>query len=122
MKSDVGVVPFVGAGISVPIGYPGWTSFLLEQAEQFQRRAEIAAQLAAGKYEDAAETLSEMQGPRAFADAIEAAFGVHRMRRRRINGAAKWLPRIATGPVITTNFDRVLETCFEQAEAPFEAC
>ena len=33
-----GVIPFVGAGLSVPFGYKGWTAFLLEQAETLETR------------------------------------------------------------------------------------
>ena len=32
VNNPQGIVPFVGAGLSVPFGYPGWRRFLLEQA------------------------------------------------------------------------------------------
>ena len=31
--SSAGIVPFVGAGLSAPFGFPQWTKFLLEAAE-----------------------------------------------------------------------------------------
>ncbi len=34
LNSTNGVVPFIGAGMSVDSGFPGWTSFLKEEAER----------------------------------------------------------------------------------------
>ena len=39
LRSPVGVVPFVGAGLSVPFGFPGWPDFL-KGAAAFHRRPE----------------------------------------------------------------------------------
>jgi hypothetical protein len=32
LRSSLGVIPFVGAGISKPMGFPLWPDFLLQQA------------------------------------------------------------------------------------------
>ncbi|MET0385736.1 MAG: SIR2 family protein [Polyangiales bacterium] len=120
LQTDPGVVPFVGAGISVPVGHPGWTAFLMAQAKRVNREPEVTRFLQAGQYEDAAEFLLGAQGPSDFDDAISKTFGRAVLAGREINGAAKLLSQIGRGPFVTTNFDRVLETCFEQANKPFE--
>jgi hypothetical protein len=109
------VVPFVGAGLSMPSGYPGWTDFL----KQHVRESAIAPEefdqlLTAGKYEDAAQQLSNALGP-AFNEAVENAFG----RSREIFGCVRLLPYVFDSCVITTNFDDVTKRCYEEAEKPF---
>src|SRR5690606_28403356 len=69
------VVPFVGAGMSVPSGYPGWTAFLKQQIRETAIDPdEFDKMLRAGQYEDAAQSLSDALGP-AFNEAVENAFG-----------------------------------------------
>ena len=41
LKSSVGIIPFIGAGLSQPFGYPVWTSFLIEQARSFDIEKKI---------------------------------------------------------------------------------
>lgn len=109
------VVPFVGAGLSVSSGYPGWTVFL----KQHVRETAIAPDefdriLCAGQYEDAAQRLCDSLGP-AFNEAVENAFG----RSRDIAGCVQLLPHVFDSCVITTNFDDVAKRCYEAAGRPF---
>lgn len=109
------VVPFVGAGLSVPSGYPGWTAFLQQHIRETTIDPdEFDKILRAGQYEDAAQKLSDELGP-AFNEAVENAFGCS----RDISGCVQLLPHLFDSCVITTNFDDVTKRCYEAAEKPF---
>jgi hypothetical protein len=118
LASGVGVVPFVGAGFSAPFGYPTWSGFLLREAEKVNLRSKIEQELEVGRYEEAAEALLSARGYLAFHDAIRVTFGTLAELGRAPAAPVMLLPRL-TGPVITTNFDRVLETVFAVANASF---
>jgi hypothetical protein len=77
--------------------------------------------LANGEYEEAAETLLQEFGDDGFQVMVAAAAGDSRLASfdfRR--GTVSLLPLLAGGPVITTNFDRVLERAFQVNDVPFE--
>ena len=120
IAARLGVNPFVGAGLSIPLGLKGWREFLLGQAQKAGIESQICARLDAGEFERAAEEVFEARGPRAFLNAIDAEFGDAKLQGRRLDGAVSVLPRLAPGAVLTTNFDHVLERVFEGAGAKFE--
>jgi len=120
MKSGIGVIPFVGAGISIPFGFPSWSGFLLDQATRAGVQDQIQVLLSTGEYAEAAELLLRARGYQAFHDAIDNTFGTRRLADVRLHGAVSILPQIATGPVITTNFDHVLEEAFKQCAKEFQ--
>lgn len=109
------VVPFVGAGLSVSSGYPGWTAFLKQHIRETAINPDEFDQiLRAGQYEEAAQRLADALGP-AFNEAVENAFG----RSRDISGCVQLLPHVFDSCVITTNFDDVTKRCYEAAGKPF---
>ena len=109
------VVPFVGAGLSVSSGYPGWTAFLKQHiCETAIDPSEFDQILRSGQYEEAAQRLADALGP-AFNEAVENAFG----RSRDISGCVQQLPHVFNSCVITTNFDDVTKRCYEAAGTPF---
>lgn len=109
------VVPFVGAGLSVSSGYPGWTAFLKQHIRETAINPDDFDQiLRAGQYEEAAQRLADALGP-AFNEAVENAFG----RSRDISGCVQLLPHVFDSCVITTNFDDVTKRCYEAAGKPF---
>ncbi len=108
------LVPFVGAGLAVEFGYPLWGRFLQETADEFGLGIQVAALVAKDQYEEAAEILTSYL-PRRFNDALRFRFNDKGLPRPLGKGAARHLPRIAHGTVITTNFDRVLERAFAEA-------
>ena len=58
------VVPFVGAGLSVSSGYPGWTAFLKQHIRETAIDPEEFDQiLCAGQYEEAAQRLADALVP-----------------------------------------------------------
>src|SRR5215831_5904118 len=50
LRSPVGIVPFVGAGMSAPAGFWGWTDFLLRSASTIGIDAQIKQCTDAGRY------------------------------------------------------------------------
>lgn len=120
LNTPIGVVPFVGAGLSKPYGFPLWGEFLVAQAKKAGVEEEVQQHLDKGEYEEAAEGLLKARGYRAFHDGIDNTFGVHKLTGRKVEGAISLLAQLTTGPVITTNFDHVLEEGFKQANSPFE--
>lgn len=115
-----GVVPFVGAGLSAPFGYPAWTSMLLDFGHRARVEKEIQRLLDNGQYEEAADNLRNELGATRFEDGLREAYSDARIPAGDLGGAVAQLPSLAPGPVITTNFDRVLETIFERAGTPFK--
>lgn len=115
----VGVLPFVGAGLGVPYGYPAWTPLLRELAARYGVADAVQAHLTAGRYEEAADALVQRAGREPLNARLRMLYGEKVLVGRTFNGAVSRLPRLARGPVVTTNFDRLLEHAFEAAGTPF---
>lgn len=120
LDTPLGVIPFIGAGLSIPFGFPGWGSFLLCRANSSALRKRIKGCIRGGDYEEAAEILWEELQNRGFQDAIDSIFGDHQLQGKQLKGAISYLPRLCSGPAITTNFDHLLEKIFQAAGCPFE--
>jgi hypothetical protein len=118
LRSPMGVVPFVGAGLSVEFGFPGWPKFLTDAAEFHDDPSAVLKLVQENKLIEAADLLSKSRDR--FQLLVEKAFGRKVSEEQASRGAVSHLPKLATGPVITTNFDRVLEAAFQAAGAPFE--
>lgn len=119
IRSPRGIIPFVGAGMSVDFEYPSWTKFLLSQAEKIRKKSAINALLEAGNYEEAAQRLEDAMNARAFQDAYREAFRDRNLESQTVDAAVSLLPQLTKGPVVTTNFDRVLETIFRRVGVEF---
>jgi hypothetical protein len=114
-----GVIPFVGAGMSVPFGFPDWKSFLTSLAPDDSAKRQIEARLAKGEYEEAAEDLLRLRGSNAIQAAIDFTFGPAKLDILPERAANRLLPALCSGPVLTTNFDWVLEKVFEAERQDF---
>jgi hypothetical protein len=120
-RSGPGLVPFIGAGISTAFEFKDWKSLLLAAAPP-HLALRIEKQLAANNYEGAAETLLKELGADGFQNMVAASAGDSNLESFDFRtGTVSLLPLLASGPVITTNFDRVLERAFEVNGAPFES-
>jgi hypothetical protein len=102
------VTPFVGAGLTIPCGYPGWSSFLLSEAEPLGIDTSVREDIAGGAFEEAAERLLVAQGGFQFDRRIQHVYG----QSRAIKGPVRHLPRLVPHSVITTNFDDTIERLF----------
>lgn len=111
------VVPFVGAGMSATSGFPLWPSFLRSLARNMPAlEATVAAHLATGAFEEAAQAIIDVRGKIALTEDIHNRFGSH---RRELQGPVQLLPGIFTGEVVTTNFDYVLSQAYQVAGKAF---
>ncbi|HJP90748.1 MAG TPA: SIR2 family protein [Pyrinomonadaceae bacterium] len=119
LKTSLGVLPFVGAGLSIPFGFKGWQQFLLT-IDSTVSRQKIAKRIKQGQFEEAAQDLLDALGPFDFQDVLTMEYGTQKLTDVSVKGAVSYLPRLASGPVITTNFDRVLEKVFDDSGARFE--
>jgi SIR2-like domain len=119
LRSPLRVLPFVGAGLSAEFGFPMWDAFLREAATA-AGLADVLALLDEDDYEGAAEKLEKHSSAR-FSERIAQKFRRRVEPDRLRDAAVSYVPLLSSGPVVTTNFDRVLEDTFEAAEMPFEA-
>ena len=107
------VIPFVGAGLSMPCGNPGWKQYLFQLAEEgFASPDEIQTLVDAAQYEEAAELVLKSMGENGFSAHVRGRFttGI------TLRGAVRLLPDLASAAVLTTNFDQVIELVFQEAE------
>lgn len=74
--------------------------------------------LAANDYEGAADLLMAINGPSQFQRVFRALFDVPINLGQK--SALCVLTQFRPGPIITTNFDRIIESVFEAAGCPFE--
>ncbi len=107
------VIPFVGAGMSVPI-YGTWREYLqaiiLPTDKSFEKALE--EELNIGNYEKAAQTIKDDYGIM-FYDNTEEYFSKKKIKIENISNTVKQLPKLFQGPVLTTNLDRVIEYVYK---------
>lgn len=111
------VIPFIGAGMSCPSKYPGWTKFLATQWEESKLlEHELKGYLSSGQYEEAAERLQSELSPQELNERLQNTFGI----RRDIYGAVQMLPHYFNKSVVTTNFDDTIERCYGSCGYKFD--
>lgn len=113
-----GAIPFVGAGMSVASGYPGWTNFLWQLCEESHvHKEKLERLLGDGNYEQAAQLLHDDLGAALFNENLEGAFS----SEKEIFGPIHYLPLLFSGStIITTNYDRLLERVYKGVEQGFD--
>jgi len=114
MKENV-VIPFIGAGLSAWI-YPTWTSLIKNLAQEYGIFEEANQLLNQGKYEEAASLLEEEIVRNDFLLELHRIFGLSKLKDVTLPEYIKLIPHIWKGNIITTNFDRVIETVFMQEQ------
>lgn len=112
-------VPFIGAGMSKPMGMPLWGDALKELLARLPGAdaVGISALIDAGQYVAAAQALVEH-------DAVQTSNFVrtkYRVQKIKLGGPMGLLPRIAKGCVITTNFDDAIEQTYRGVGVEFHA-
>lgn len=111
------VLPFVGAGMSIPSGYKGWGDFLLSLLPDAPHaKSEVESLIAQGLYEDAAQRVFDAVGGEIFSEEIHNRLGSH---RKEVLGPVCLLPSLFPREVLTTNFDYVLSNAYRNAGDPF---
>lgn len=113
------VVPFVGAGMSIPSGFQRWGDFILSLlADAPDARMEVIALVDTGLYEEAAQVAYDQLGGDALTEEITNRLGPH---HKKVAGPILLLPGIFKGEVFTTNFDYVASYAYEEADNRFVA-
>lgn len=112
------VMPFLGAGISIPSGYPSWTQFLCDACEESHvTKNELGAFLASGLYEEAAQALHDDMSAAGFNELLESAF----KSKKDLFGAVQYIPFLfPSSSIITTNFDDLIERIFKEVGKAFD--
>jgi hypothetical protein len=104
------VVPFIGAGVSVGGGFPSWKDHLRKQGKTAGiDSVTIEAHLANGEYEAVIETIEATRGADVFAQEIRDAFS----KTGTLQHITLLISEIFSDTLITTNYDRLLEQCFD---------
>lgn len=120
LRRRQGIIPFVGAGLSFGWGFPLWGQFLIETAKEVGIEVQIRSAVNRNDYELAAQEIESRMGRFRFNRLISARFGKTINPKDNLEAAVHLLPGLATGPVITTNFDSVLESIFRAAGRAFD--
>jgi hypothetical protein len=113
------LVPFIGAGLSMPSGYPSWTTFLYQCCTESNIEVEkLTEMLNDGLYEEAAQLLHDDMSSPVFNELLDTTFS----NEKPIEGALHYLPYLFQDKhVITTNFDSLLERIYDDKGQAFEA-
>lgn len=110
------IVPFIGSGMSKPSGIPVWRELLLSFVEYcFENEREAIVSLVENsKFEDAASLIVESINKEWFDELIDQA-----SRNSVVEGAVRLLPFFNTDYLITTNYDRILESVYDLASKEY---
>lgn len=120
-RTSLGLVPFVGAGVSLDFGYSNWRNLLLGNSPPHIKQV-VQCLLDGNDFEGAAEALLQELGPDGFQSMVAVAAGDRAIDERRLRmGSLALLALLGQGPVVTTNFDRVLEAAFKANHREFES-
>lgn len=112
------VIPFVGSGMSVPSGMKTWTGFLRELLTNTSMEpAEFETLLNQGEFEKVASQLRNHMTRQLFDESFTRVFKTRTIES--IRGPVRWLPYLFDASVLTTNFDDILERCYEDCSLPF---
>lgn len=110
------IVPFVGAGLSQPMDMPLWGAAMRRLHDRIHNPNDpaISALIDQGLYLDAAQVLAE------HSQILTENFIRTTYRVQQVVGPAMLLPRIASGCIVTTNFDDAIEEVFKLEDIRFD--
>lgn len=111
------VIPFVGAGMSVPSSMLTWGAFLNGlTADDPDLRRHVETMVGAGQFEEAAQAVVDRFSENMLSEEIENCFG---LRTIRPVGPINLLPFVFKQECITTNFDYIIDKVYEAEQNPF---
>lgn len=104
------VVPFIGAGVSYPGGFPTWKDHLRQQGRTAGLpAADVEAMLAGGQYEEIVDAIEARLGQHVFQQELRDAFA----RNGTIPLTDYLIAELFDDTLITTNYDRLIEQSFD---------
>ena len=110
MMKKQNVIPVIGAGLSC-WAYPLWRTLLRKQAEIYGILEEVDKLLSENKYEEAASALEQEVTENGFLNNLEEIFSEEKLEENK-SKMPEYLRKLLAlfhGPVVTTNFDRMIE-------------
>jgi hypothetical protein len=118
--ADGNVVPFIGAGMSVPV-YKLWADVLMDVTKNsfdstFPQK--VKSCIDKNEYETAASLILDELGEGEFYSAMADEFSRDKIKSIKTM-AVSMLPKIFSGLVITTNFEKMLEVVYDNANESF---
>lgn len=112
------LLPFIGAGLSIPSDFPSWTGFLWHvQKHSGVKTEELERLIQEGKFEESAQLLHDTDSGH-LQEKLENCFGKE-LTIDEIQGIIRRLPDFFPDTVITTNFDDLLKTIYNDQEKNF---
>ncbi|WIM84661.1 SIR2 family protein [Gallibacterium anatis] len=113
------IIPFIGAGLSIPSGFPSWKGFLeLVQKEIPVKKEEFSILLKKYQYEEAAQLLED-NDPNYLQEQLENHFGKN-ISFDQIDGVICRLPEyFPDATVVTTNYDKIIKIVYETLNKHF---
>jgi NAD-dependent SIR2 family protein deacetylase len=107
------VMPFVGAGMSIPSGFKSWGQLLKDLCVDSPPLLErVEAFLTQSSYEEAAQDVCDTLGADTLHHDIDAHLGRNGFA---LEGPIRLLPKCFRSGCITTNLDQVLERVYTEA-------
>lgn len=113
MMKKQNVIPVIGAGLSC-WAYPLWRTLLRKQAEIYGIQEEVDKLLSENKYEEAASALEQEVTENGFLNNLEEIFSEEKLEENK-SKMPEYLRKLLAlfhGPVVTTNFDRMIENLY----------
>lgn len=111
------ILPFVGAGMSKPSGFPMWREFLKELAHNDPDvLGKVEKAIEEGRFADAAQIIADDLDENMLSEQIENYFAAQVFTPK---GPVWLLPELFKLGCVTTNFDHVLEKVYEHNELAF---
>jgi hypothetical protein len=108
------VVPFIGAGLSAPGGFPTWKDHLRQQGRTAGIGAAVVEDLLVkGLYEEIVDRIERLRGVDVFGQELRDAFG----KNGTIPPADYLVAELFQDTLITTNYDRLIEQSFDSGGA-----
>lgn len=114
MEAGKPITPVIGAGLSCWAGYPLWKTLLFELCNNVPGAIvrKVHSFINHGEYEQAATELEKHYVGNKFVSAIANRYSDKNIDENNRPPYQKALPAIFDGPIVTTNFDRLLERLF----------
>ncbi|MDQ8184306.1 SIR2 family protein [Pelagicoccus sp. SDUM812002] len=107
---DNAAVPFIGAGVSVAGGFPTWKNHLRQQGKTAGIPLEtIESLLSDGQFETIIDKIESTLGKDVFAQEIRDVFS----KTGDLEEITLIITDLFTDTLITTNYDRLIETSFD---------
>lgn len=117
------ITPLIGAGLS-SWAYPLWGQMLSELANSYGIKTEVDVLLNDKKYEEAASLLEKTLTVNGLINVLQQIFHPNKLEEKALSCPAylKNIPKLFHGPIITTNFDHMIEYLFTSEGENHPAC